>query len=102
MDTSSAQTNGLHIRRSLHTITSLSLEECKHIIAKAATIKANPSHYYKAMKNRTILMLFEKPSLRTRVSLESGMNQMGGHAIFYSIVDSPLGKMKESILVTYL
>lgn len=42
-------------------------------------------------------MLFEKPSLRTRVSLESGMNQMGGHAIFYSIVDSPLGKMKENI-----
>merc|ERR1712151_374471 len=40
--------------------------------------------------------LFEKPSLRTRVSLEVGMHQLGGQAIFYSIGDSPLGK-KESI-----
>lgn len=37
-------------------------------------------------------MLFEKPSLRTRVSFETGMTQMGGHAIFYSVADSPLGK----------
>ena len=41
-------------------------------------------------------MLFEKPSLRTRVSFETGMTQMGGHAIFYSTADSPLGK-KENI-----
>jgi len=37
-------------------------------------------------------MLFEKPSLRTRVSFETGMTQMGGHGIFYSIADSPLGQ----------
>ena len=49
-----------------------------------------------AFKNRTLLMLFEKPSLRTRVSFETGVNRMGGHAIFYNIADSPLGK-KESI-----
>lgn len=41
-------------------------------------------------------MLFEKPSLRTRVSFETGVHRMGGHAIFYNIADSPLGK-KESI-----
>jgi len=41
-------------------------------------------------------MLFEKPSLRTRISFETGMQQLGGHAIFYSIKDSPLGK-KENI-----
>ena len=41
-------------------------------------------------------MLFEKPSLRTRVSFETGMTQLGGHAIFYSVKDSPLGK-KESL-----
>merc|ERR1719453_2438941 len=48
------------------------------------------------LKGYTLLMLFEKPSLRTRVSLETGMHQLGGHGIFYSISDSPLGK-KESI-----
>ena len=41
-------------------------------------------------------MLFEKPSLRTRVSFETGMHQLGGHAIFYSVADSPLGQ-KETI-----
>merc|ERR1719201_3173905 len=48
------------------------------------------------LKGYTLLTLFEKPSLRTRVSLEVGMHQLGGHAIFYSIADSPLG-VKESI-----
>ncbi|CAK0891102.1 unnamed protein product [Prorocentrum cordatum] len=48
------------------------------------------------LKGFSLLTLFEKPSLRTRVSLEVGMHQLGGQAIFYSIADSPLGK-KESI-----
>ena len=39
-----------------------------------------------------MLMLFEKPSLRTRVSFETGMTQLGGHAIYYSIAESPMGK----------
>lgn len=48
------------------------------------------------LKGYSLLTLFEKPSLRTRISLEVGMHQLGGQAIFYSISDSPLGK-KESI-----
>eukprot|EP01062_Namystynia_karyoxenos_P005411 TRINITY_DN11899_c0_g1_i1.p1 TRINITY_DN11899_c0_g1~~TRINITY_DN11899_c0_g1_i1.p1 ORF type:complete len:363 (+),score=155.10 TRINITY_DN11899_c0_g1_i1:160-1089(+) len=48
------------------------------------------------LKGYTLLMLFEKPSLRTRVSLETGMHQLGGHGIFYSIDNSPLGQ-KETI-----
>lgn len=48
------------------------------------------------LKGYSLLTLFEKPSLRTRVSLEVGMHQLGGQAVFYSISDSPLG-VKESI-----
>merc|ERR1719313_3128673 len=48
------------------------------------------------LKGYSLLSLYEKPSLRTRVSLDVGMHQLGGQAIFYSIADSPLGK-KESI-----
>jgi ornithine carbamoyltransferase len=48
------------------------------------------------LKGYSLLTLFEKPSLRTRVSLEVGMYQLGGMAIFYSIDNSPLG-VKESI-----
>ena len=63
-------------------------------------MSSNPDEYRKSwgvsLEGKTLLMLFEKPSLRTRVSFEVGMTQLGGHAIFYSIKDSPLGK-KESI-----
>jgi len=65
-------------------------------IELARDVKANPGNYRQAMAYKTLLMLFEKPSLRTRVSFETGMTQMGGHAIYYNISTSPLGK-KESI-----
>ena len=48
--------------------------------------------YGQILKGKTMLMLFQKPSLRTRVSFEVGMTQFGGHAIFYDIATSPLGK----------
>jgi len=44
-----------------------------------------PDEYKNSMRNKTLIMLFELPSLRTRISFEAGMNLLGGHAIFYSI-----------------
>ncbi|MBN2126769.1 MAG: ornithine carbamoyltransferase [Candidatus Diapherotrites archaeon] len=71
-------------------------EELEKIIDLGIDVKKNPEKYATALKDKTLLMIFEKPSLRTRVSFEVGMTQMGGHGIFYSIADSPMGK-KESI-----
>lgn len=82
--------------KNLTTVSDLSKEECEKIINKAIEIKANKEKYYSTLKHKTLLMIFEKPSLRTRLSFETGMTQLGGHAIFYSIKDSPLGK-KENI-----
>lgn len=72
-------------------ISDLTKEEFLAVIAKSAELKAHPERFSDAMKSKTLLMLFQKPSLRTRVSFEVGMTQLGGHAIFYSIADSPLG-----------
>jgi ornithine carbamoyltransferase len=73
-------------------ISDLSRKEINSLMTMAMDMKANPSNYHDALKRKTLLMLFEKPSLRTRVSLETGMTQMGGHAIAYMTGDSPLGQ----------
>ncbi|HLD85454.1 MAG TPA: ornithine carbamoyltransferase [archaeon] len=66
------------------------------LIKDAIAIKKNPKHYANAAKQKTLLMVFETSSVRTRLSFETGMTQMGGHAIAYSTAESTLGK-KESI-----
>jgi hypothetical protein len=73
-------------------ISDLSPSQVAMVLELAHKMKANPKDYYDALPNETLLMLFEKPSLRTRVSLEVGMTELGGHAISYMIGDSPLGK----------
>lgn len=72
-------------------------EEMAEVIAKAREVKAHPELYENALRRKTLCMIFEKPSLRTRLSFETGMTQLGGHAIYYDTSRSPLGAGKESI-----
>lgn len=77
-------------------LTDLSREEIISILEKSKDIKDNPENYSTTLKDKSLLMMFEKPSLRTRISFEVGMTQMGGHAVFYDLKDSVLGK-KETV-----
>ena len=72
-------------------------EKIRGVLDLARDVKALPEKYHNAMTRRTLLMIFEKPSLRTRLSFEAGMTQMGGHAIYYHTGSSPMGSGKESI-----
>ena len=72
-------------------------EKIRGVLDLARDVKANPLKYSEAMKLKTLLMIFEKPSLRTRLSFEAGMAQMGGHAIYYNTETSPMGSGKETI-----
>ena len=76
-------------------ISSLTRAEVAGVLRLALDMKARPEDYHDALKRKTLLMLFEKPSLRTRVSLEAGMTSLGGHGIAYMTGDSPIG-VKES------
>ncbi|MFX1324897.1 MAG: ornithine carbamoyltransferase [Promethearchaeota archaeon] len=82
--------------RHLLKVSDFTKQECERVIDKSIEVKKNPKKFTSILEGETLLMLFEKPSLRTRISFETGMQQLGGHAIFYSIKDSPLGK-KENI-----
>ena len=55
-------------------------------------MKANPEEFASVMDNKTLVMLFAKPSTRTRLSFETGMIQLGGHRIFFELGESQLGR----------
>ena len=74
----------------------VSEKEVMDLIRQAMRIKKNPEKFSNGLKQKTLLMLFETPSLRTRLSFETGMTQLGGHAIAYHLGESTVGK-KESV-----
>lgn len=80
------------MKKYLTDLTDFSKDEIIKILNLADDIKKTPSKYSKKLKDKTLLMIFDKASLRTRVSFEVGMTQMGGHAIYYDVATSPLGK----------
>jgi ornithine carbamoyltransferase len=83
-------------RKDLLSIHDLTPAEFQAILDLADAVKATPQRYARALERRTLAMIFEKPSLRTRVTFEAGMTQMGGHAIYLAPSDIQLGS-RESI-----
>jgi ornithine carbamoyltransferase len=57
-------------------------DQLHHLLALAKTIKKNPTGYRTALDGLSIVALFEKPSLRTRVSFDIGINKLGGHMVY--------------------
>jgi len=72
----------------------LESQELRQIISRATELKAMLAEGvpHEFLKNKSLAMIFEKSSTRTRVSFEVGMTQFGGSAIFLSPADSQLGR----------
>jgi ornithine carbamoyltransferase len=79
------------VKKDFISIHDISLYEFHEILDKAVKMKADPQHYRKALKGRVLAMIFQKPSLRTRMTFEVGMLELGGHAIYLSPSDGPVG-----------
>jgi len=72
----------------------LSFEVLQDIIDRAIVLKKdhNEGVINNSLTNKTLAMIFDKSSTRTRVSFEAGMTQLGGHALFLSNNDIQLGR----------
>jgi ornithine carbamoyltransferase len=78
------------------TIRDFTSDELRHLLALAREIKADPARFSDALRGKTLAMIFEKPSLRTRVSFDVGIHQLGGFSVYLSPAEINLGK-RESV-----
>lgn len=78
------------------TVTDLSAAELRGLFNTAASFKKNPAKFSHVLAGKSVVLLFEKPSLRTRVSFEVGITRLGGHALFYDHSAERIG-MRESL-----
>jgi ornithine carbamoyltransferase len=69
----------------------LSLYEFHEIMDLATKVKEDPHSFRQTLKHRVLAMIFQKPSLRTRMTFEVGMLQLGGAAIYMSPADGQVG-----------
>src|SRR5665647_1541209 len=72
-------------------IRDLSVYEFSQMLDKATEVKKNPAKYRKALKDKILAMIFQKPSLRTRMTFEAGMIRLGGEAIYLAPSDIQMG-----------
>ncbi|MDO6425642.1 ornithine carbamoyltransferase [Thalassotalea sp. 1_MG-2023] len=70
----------------------LTKAQIQALIALAIEIKKTPSSFNQVMKGKSAAMIFEKPSLRTHVSFDMGINKLGGHALYLGQQNGKLGE----------
>ena len=69
------------LARNLLSDMDLSVEALRHLLGLAEQIKRTPARLFKSLAGRYLSLLFEKPSLRTRLTFELAIKQLGGDAV---------------------
>lgn len=70
--------------------------QIKHLLDLAMRVKLHPEQFNESLKGKTLALIFEKPSLRTRVTFDVGIQQLGGFSLYLSPAEINLGK-RESV-----
>ncbi len=74
----------------------LGADEVRSLFATAERLKAEPARFAHVLQGRSAVLIFEKPSLRTRVSFEVGIARLGGYPLFYDHASARIGE-RESV-----
>lgn len=79
----------------------LSIRDCspseiQYLLTLGRQVKADPTGFSASLRRETLAMIFEKPSLRTRVTFDVGIQQLGGFSLYLSPTEINLGK-RESV-----
>jgi len=77
-------------------IDELSIYQFHEALDLASQVKAHPERFTEKLKDKVLAMIFEKPSLRTRMTFQVGMLQLGGHGIYLGPSDIQLGKREST------
>jgi len=80
------------MKKDLLAINDLSVAEINEILKLAGELKEKRQSFGEPLKGKTLGLIFEKPSNRTRVSFEVGITELGGHAIYLGSYEIDLGK----------
>ncbi|MEJ6080734.1 ornithine carbamoyltransferase [Vibrio sp. 1-Bac 57] len=70
-------------------------QQALDLIALGKDLKANPSKYAQALAGKSVVTLFEKQSLRTRVTFDIGVNKLGGHAVYLDQTNGAMGSRED-------
>lgn len=73
----------------------LTAQQATDVIALAIDMKKSPEKYGDALKGKSVATIYEKPSLRTRVSFDVGVHKMGGHAVYLDQQNGAMGKRED-------
>ena len=84
------------MKKDFLTVRDFTAQEILDTFEIAKKMKANPLDYSDALKGKTLALIFEKPSLRTRTSFDIGIQQLGGYSLYLSPAEINLGK-RESV-----
>ncbi|MGA2422381.1 MAG: ornithine carbamoyltransferase [Terriglobales bacterium] len=88
--------NGNASYKDFLSIRDFSPSDIQYLLTLGRQVKSHPSAYSGALRGETLAMIFEKPSLRTRVTFDVGIHQLGGFSLYLSPAEINLGK-RESV-----
>lgn len=84
------------MKRDFLSIADWSSDELQEILDLSQKVKEYPANFVRVLEGRSIAMIFEKQSLRTHVTFEVGIHQLGAHPVYLTQADISLGK-RESV-----